>query len=274
MTCVSTSRTSRSRTAEAHSPGFDGLDGVSRILIVDDCRLRRDAVSQYLESKVAAVGCAVDTHSLRAEFDRCRPEIILVNMASQGALALLQQVIDLQDPQRIVVFGLAEDDEAIIASCVEAGVGGYHLRSESLLQLANVIADVLRGESACSPRVSAILLRRLSELATQRVVTTGPVLTSREDEVLRMLAAGLSNRDIATHLCITVHTVKNHVHNLLIKLGARSRAEAVALYLNPNGRTQLPARSSDAGPPRELTVSATSAGAQPIRTRWRAETET
>ena len=259
MTYASTSSPFRSETAAAHRAVFDGRDGAVRILIVDDCRLRREAISQYLEAMAAAVGFAQDMQSLRAVIDRCRPEIVLVNMASQGALALLRQVMELQDPRRIVVFGLAEDDDMTIASCVEAGVGGYHLRSESLQELANVISNVLRGESACSPRVSAILLRRLSELATQRVVTTDPLLTSREDEVLRMLAAGLSNREIATHLCITVHTVKNHVHKLLTKLGARSRAEAVALYRNP--------RSSDAGSPRELALSATSAGVSPIRPR-------
>ena len=256
MTCVSTSGTARSGAAEVYRAGFDGLDGALRILIVDDCRLRMEAVSQYLGSMVAAVGCARDMQSLLAEFDQCRPEIVLVNMASQGAPALLQQVMELQDRRRIVVFGLAEDDEVTIASCVEAGVGGYHLRSESLQELANVISNVLRGESACSPRVSAILLRRLSELATQRVVTTGPLLTAREDEVLRMLATGLSNREIAKHLCITVHTVKNHVHNLLAKLGAKSRAEAVALYRDNPQLRQRQARWPNAGYMKELALSA------------------
>ena len=256
MRCVSTSNTARSGAAEVHRAGFDGLNGALRILILDDCRLRREAISQFLESMVAAVGCARDMQSLRAEFNRCHPEVVLVNMAGQGAPALLQQVMELQDPRRIVVFGLAEDDEVAIASCVEAGVGGYHLRSESLPELANVISNVLRGESACSPRVSAILLRRLSELATQRVVPTGPLLTAREDEVLRMLTTGLSNREIAARLCITVHTVKNHVHNLLAKLGAKSRAAAVALYRDNPQLRQRQTRWPNAGYAKELALSA------------------
>ena len=90
---------------------------------------------------------------------------------------------------------------------------------------------VLDGESVCPPVVSAVLLRRVSQLAAERGTPPNDVLlTVREDEVITMLGMGLSNREIAGRLFITEHTVKNHVHNLLTKLGARSRAEAVAIY--------------------------------------------
>jgi DNA-binding NarL/FixJ family response regulator len=82
----------------------------------------------------------------------------------------------------------------------------------------------------CSPRVSAILLRRLSALASQRPPAAMElVLTTRESQTLTMLELGLSNQDIAAQLCIAVHTVKNHVHSLLSKLGLSTRAEAAAL---------------------------------------------
>jgi DNA-binding NarL/FixJ family response regulator len=82
----------------------------------------------------------------------------------------------------------------------------------------------------CSPRVSAILLRRLSALASQRqAADTELVLTAREAQILKMLELGLSNRDIADQLCIAVHTVKNHMHSLLSKLGVSTRAQAAAL---------------------------------------------
>lgn len=86
------------------------------------------------------------------------------------------------------------------------------------------------GESVCSARVSAILLRRLSALASHRPATTEEMaLTAREAEILRMLKLGLSNREIAEQLCIAVHTVKNHVHSLLTKLGVSTRGQAAAL---------------------------------------------
>jgi DNA-binding NarL/FixJ family response regulator len=93
-----------------------------------------------------------------------------------------------------------------------------------------LIRQVAAGESLCSPRVSAILLRRLSALASERQLAKEElVLTAREAQILKMLELGLSNRDIAEKLCIAVHTVKNHVHSVLTKLGVSTRAQAVAL---------------------------------------------
>jgi DNA-binding NarL/FixJ family response regulator len=84
-----------------------------------------------------------------------------------------------------------------------------------------------------SPRVSGMLLRRLSALAAQQQpVANEAALTPREVQILRMVELGLSNRDIADRLCIAVHTVKNHVHSLLTKLGVSTRFEAAALSRN------------------------------------------
>jgi len=140
---------------------------------------------------------------------------------------------------RLVVLGVSEEDEAEIVSYAEAGVAGYHLRSESLEDLLVLIHKVAAGGSLCSPRVSAILLRRLSALASQgRPAAKELVLTSREIQILRMLEMGLTNRDIAEQLRIAVHTVKNHVHSLLTKLGVSTRAQAAArarAILRPEG---------------------------------------
>jgi DNA-binding NarL/FixJ family response regulator len=97
-----------------------------------------------------------------------------------------------------------------------------------------LIHEVAAGESSCSPGVSAILLRRLSTLASQRrrPAARELPLTAREIQILHMLEAGLANRDIAGRLCIAVHTVKNHVHSVLTKLGVSSREEAAALARN------------------------------------------
>jgi DNA-binding NarL/FixJ family response regulator len=105
------------------------------------------------------------------------------------------------------------------------------MRSESLDHLLELIRKVVSGESECSPRDYANLLNRLSDLAAERQSPPARelVLTAREAQILRMLEAGLSNRDIASQLCIAIHTVKNHVHNLLGKLDVSTRAEAAAL---------------------------------------------
>ena len=203
----------------------------TRVLIVDDSRLYRE----YLAGVIAAhgvvnPGVAWDLPSLITAIENMKPRVILFNMATRDNAILLRQALKLSPTIRVIVLGMSEDDEPEIVACAEAGVAGYHLRTESLGDLLILIQKVAAGESLCSPRISAILLRRLSALASQRQPTEKElVLTAREAQILKMLELGLSNRDIADQLCIAVHTVKNHVHSLLTKLGVSTRAQAAAL---------------------------------------------
>ncbi|WP_051073827.1 LuxR C-terminal-related transcriptional regulator [Mycobacterium sp. JS623] len=203
-----------------------------RFLIVDDCKLNRE----NLGAMFAAHGCsepamAWDVPSLCAALGEAAPEIVLFNMATRDNMTLLRRVRDTCPEAKMIVVGISDDDESEIVACAEAGVSGYHLRAESLGDLLNLLARVAGGESLCSPKVSAILLRRLSTLASQRQPEVKElVLTTREIQILRLLESGLSNRDIADHLCIALHTVKNHVHSVLCKLGVSTRAEAAAYF--------------------------------------------
>ncbi|MDV3128683.1 response regulator transcription factor [Mycobacterium sp. 21AC1] len=211
--------------------GVFGLLHDTRILVVDDCTLYREYLAGAIASQGALVpGVAWDLPSLIAAFDATLPRVILLNMATRDSATLLRHALNMSAHVRVVVSGLSEDDESEIVACAEAGVAGYHLRNESLEDLLVLTHKVAAGESLCSPRVSAILLRRLSALASQRQPAAKElVLTAREIQILRMLELGLSNRDIAEKLCIAVHTVKNHVHSLLAKLGVSTRAQAAAL---------------------------------------------
>lgn len=203
----------------------------TRTLIVDDSTLYREYLATVLAGRgVSNPGVAWDLPSLVAALETVMPKVILLNMATRDSTMLLRQALRLNPTARVIVLGMTEDDESEIVSCAEAGAAGYHLRSESLEDLLLLIRKVAAGESLCSPRVSAILLRRLSDLASQRPpAEKGLVLTAREAQILRMLELGLSNREIAEELCIALHTVKNHIHNLLSKLGVSSRAQAAAL---------------------------------------------
>jgi DNA-binding NarL/FixJ family response regulator len=178
--------------------------------------------------------------SLVRAFEDTTPRVILLNTATRDSAMLLYQVTKMSPNARVIVLGMSEDDESEIVACAEAGVAGYHMRTESLEDLLLLIRKVAAGESLCSPKVSAILLRRLSVLASQRQpVAQELVLTAREAQILKMLELGLSNRDIANQLCIAVHTVKNHVHSLLTKLGVRNRAQAAALSHHPLHRGRI-----------------------------------
>ncbi len=211
-----------------------------RVLIVDDCTLYREGLATHLAANGGAVRTAWDFQSLRDEIDERPPDLILLNIGTRDSAALLRVSVGVAGA-RVIAIGVSEDDESEIVSCAESGVAGYHLRSDSLDDLFVLIGRITNGESACSAHVGAILLRRLSEVASrQHTQPQDTVLTAREEEILRLLEAGMSNREIAELLCIAVHTVKNHVHSILSKLGVRSRAEAAArlraLDASPRGR--------------------------------------
>lgn len=201
------------------------------ILIIDDCTLYRENLAATIALHgTAALSVAWDLPSLVKALEDTTPSIVLLNIATRDGAMLLRAAMEISPNVRVIVLGVSEDDESEIIACAEEGVAGYHMRTDSLDDLLVLIRKVAAGESLCSPRVSAILLRRLSALASQRQpVAKELVLTAREAQILRMLELGLSNRDIAKRLCIAVHTVKNHVHSLLAKLGVSSRAEAAAL---------------------------------------------
>jgi DNA-binding NarL/FixJ family response regulator len=201
------------------------------MLIIDDCTLfRENLASTFVANGTAVPSAAWDLPSLVAAIEGEVPSIVLLRVGTRDSLVLLQSALLINPDVRVIVVGVSEDDESTIVACAEAGVIGYHLRSESLGDLLTLLRKVIRGESACSPRVSAVLLRRLSMLATERKpAPEEPVLTAREIQILRMLEMGLSNRAIAEELCIALHTVKNHVHSVLGKLGVSSRAQAVAV---------------------------------------------
>ena len=201
-----------------------------RIVLVDDCVLYRENLAHVLLSHGAA-SCATawDRFSLLAALESARPQIMLVNMSTRARELLLQQALEANPQLRVIVTGVADDDEAEIIACAEAGVAGYHMRTDSIDDLLALIARITTGEVSCPPRVAALLLQRLSSLAVRHHPTTAEtVLTARETQILRMLELGLSNREIAVQLYIAVHTVKNHVHSLLTKLNVSTRAQAAA----------------------------------------------
>ena len=198
------------------------------ILIVDDSRLYREGLSAVIakEPGVGAVHTAEDVATLAAVFASNHPRLVLVNLASVDGLALLHAARGAAPTSNLIAIGVPESEDEIIA-CVEAGVAGYLLRSEPLSNLMRLMRSVVAGETVCSPRVTAALMRRVSVLAAERRSAV-PVLTEREDQIVDLLDRGMSNQQIAEWLGIELRTVKNHVHNILAKLGVRRRGEAVA----------------------------------------------
>lgn len=196
------------------------------MLIVDDFALGRECLADRLGRHYADVRQAWDLPTFFRETERGMLRLILVNFATHNSANLLQVSLDLEPQPKVIVFGLA--DESDVVSCAEAGAVGLMLRSESFEQLVTLVHEVGNGRPHCSPEVSAMLIGQVYSAVTGRHFgdPATNTLTERETEVLLLIEQGLTNQQIASRLSVTVHTVKNHVHSLLGKLGAESRAEA------------------------------------------------
>jgi DNA-binding NarL/FixJ family response regulator len=140
------------------------------------------------------------------------------------AVAILAAAV----PGARIIAVTVPEREADVLACIEAGAFGYVSREASLQELVRVVISASSGETLCSPRMAAVLVRRVAVLAASRVPDQSAHLTPREQQVVALIVDGLSNRQIARRLSIEIATVKNHVHNILGKLAARSRKEVAA----------------------------------------------
>jgi two-component system, NarL family, nitrate/nitrite response regulator NarL len=162
---------------------------------------------------------------------RLRPGALIVDLDDQAEAATrLVTATRARAPEvKIVILGDCRSERAIL-KCIEAGAGACVSRQSSLRELCRVIERVLQGEAIYSPRIAYSMFARLAELSRERERferVEALELTSRELEILQLLAEGLSNRGIAERLTLSVFTVKNHVHHILEKLQVQDRREAV-----------------------------------------------
>jgi two-component system, NarL family, nitrate/nitrite response regulator NarL len=199
-----------------------------RVFIVTDVRLYRDGLSALLgrAGHIAVVGAAGIVDEGVERVRDLQPDVVLLDTSSGRNVGAARDLLASAPRARVVALAAPESEEDIIA-LAEAGVLGYVTRDESLVNLVTTIESVARDEMACSPWMATVLVRRVQALAAER---PGPTqgLTAREAEILELIAQGLSNKEIAAGLFIEVTTVKNHVHNILEKLGVSRREEAVA----------------------------------------------
>lgn len=198
-----------------------------RVLIVEDQRIVREGIVALLEDEeqIEIVGEAANGREAIASYASLRPDVVLMDLQMpevDGPEATRQ--ICAADPQaRVLVLTTYATDEFIFTA-LKAGACGYLLKDTSADQLVAAIKAVQRGETQLSPQIAARLVHGLSQGRPES-------LSSREIEVLRLVAEGQSNSLIAEALSITPRTVKAHVQNILGKLGANNRAEAVRLAL-------------------------------------------
>lgn len=219
------------------------------VVVASGVRFYAEGLAQALDPDRVSVLLAVpDVDALLSILVDTVPDVVLLDIAGMDDLDELRHVVTAAAPVPFVALGVREHDADVI-NWAEAGVAGIVTRSASLDDLADAIFAAARGESPCSPIVPAVLLRRVASTARERPGTAPmPALTAREREIVDLLALGLTNKEIAARLYLGVSTVKNHVHNVLRKLEASSRAEAVALMKRGAGVMDVAIRVSAARP--------------------------
>ncbi|MBX6389809.1 MAG: response regulator transcription factor [Frankia sp.] len=204
-----------------------------RVLIVDDHALFRRGLFMVLaqEPDIEVVGEAADGSEAVSMAQEMAPDIVLmdVRMPKRGGIDATSAIKEAVPSAKIVMLTIS-DEEADLYDAIKAGAMGYLLKEISIDEVARDIRAVYNGQSLISPSMASKLLTEFASMIKNkddRPQLPTPRLTDREMEVLRLVAKGMNNRDIAKQLFISENTVKNHIRNILEKLQLHSRMEAV-----------------------------------------------
>jgi DNA-binding NarL/FixJ family response regulator/signal transduction histidine kinase len=215
--------------AETAAPAPPAVQaGRTRILIVDDHTVTRAGIRRLLEhyADFEVVGEAADGLEALAEAQDLGPQVVLMDMRMPGmnGLEALRQLRASNPDLRVLMLSAYEQDEDVFES-LKAGASGYVLKDIPPDELAQAIRIVARGETLLAPGLTGKLVERLGQL--EQGEDPSRMLTAREREVLRALAAGLRNKEIARQLFVSERTVTFHLANIYQKLGVSSRTEAL-----------------------------------------------
>lgn len=215
-----------------------------RTLIVSDIRLYRDALEQSLSNneEIDVVGVS-SISDVASRVRLLHPNVAVLDATGSDAAVLAQSLKALAAGLSVVVVVTSAREEADFLAWLEVGVSAYADQNSSAAELADVIQHAARGEVLCSPRLTGLLAGRIAKLSAERMRGSElDGLTPHEREVMALVAQGLSNKHIAKRLGISDTTTKNHVHNVLEKLGLQSRGQAAAQFLDACRRSEALSR--------------------------------
>jgi two-component system, NarL family, nitrate/nitrite response regulator NarL len=204
----------------------------SPVLVFLICRVRlyHDAIIGLLNQQpgITAVGAADIGGDLMSDLDAAGPDVVLLDIGNPDALALAGCVVRARPQTRILGLGV-DDVPSQVVACAEAGLCGYVPNHASIAELAQAARRVAAGDTVCSAEMARKLFDHLRSVALGGSPSAiDAVLTSRQQQILRLIREGLSNKQIAQRLSLGTSTVKNHVHSLLGRLQVGRRAEAAA----------------------------------------------
>ena len=212
-----------------------------KLLVVDDQNIVRKGIRALLEQvdDIDVIGEASNGEEAVAQAKQLKPDVILMDlmMPKKDGISAIQEIQAVQLPARIIALTSFVTEDKVFPA-IKAGAMGYLLKDSEPEDLITAIRKVNRGEPSLHPVVAKMVLQELSQPAQQEQQLTPDPLTEREVDIIRLVAQGLSNRQIAEQLVIGEATVRTHVGNVLNKLHLANRVQAT-LYALREGLTSL-----------------------------------
>ena len=218
-------------------------------LLVSPTRVYLEAMAPVLERdpRIHVVATAMSGEDAIAAVRRHAPRVVLLELPVPEGLITARALLA-HGEVRVVAFGVPTDEHEVLAWAA-CGVAGCIVRDGSVAELVDAIVQAARGLTVCSPCLAGVLFRRAAAVGPPRTfpeASDQPPLTSREIEILELVAQGLSNKQIARMLRLQVPTVKNHVRHIFQKLGIHRRSETLAWADLLVSRVPLPRAAGEA----------------------------
>ncbi len=217
----------------------DEMDNQLRLLIVGNNCFFNEALGEQVNAQKTVKSSittttpeALFTNTFTSTFDLI---LIDANIGTPPLADMVRNVRDVFVEAKIIVLGVEQRE---VLQIIEAGAHGYVLKEQSLNEVAKTIEAVQNNQARCSSGIAASVFNRISELSRVRE-ENNEKLTQREQQILKLIASGFSNKDISRQLRITLCTVKNHVHNILSKLQVHRRQDAIQYALRNRILPQL-----------------------------------
>lgn len=205
--------------------------GRTRVLIIEDNRVLRDGITAMLNGQadmrvVATIGSG---NNILVKLSKAKPHVILldVGLKNFNELSIVESVIRNRPEVKVIGMGFIPSQSDIV-EFVEAGAAGFILKDATVKEFLGTIRSVARGAKILPPSLTGSLFSHVVELSLTKKKGTrsnSVRMTKRERQIIVLIADGLSNKEIAQHLNIAVHTVKSHVHNIMEKLALHTRLQ-------------------------------------------------
>lgn len=204
-------------------------EGRLRLMVVDDHPMWRDAVERdLLDAGFDVVATAATGDEAIARFPAAQPQVVVLDLQIPGpnGVAVTTEVLSRDPSARVLILSASGEQEDVLEA-VKAGATGYLVKSASRAELIDAVRRVAAGDTVFTPGLAGLVLGEYRRLTDEPEDDGTPRLTDRETEVLRLVAKGLSYKEIAERLVLSHRTVQNHVQNTLRKLQMHNRVQLV-----------------------------------------------